>query len=162
MTKDLFVKDVETGTYLPASKKDVIRKAKSLTYNDLSNAQVLNSPGAVRDFLALRLSGRKSEVFVGLFLSNQNRLLSYRELFQGTLGQTAVHPREVVRTALDLNAGAIIFAHNHPSGLAEPSHADRVLTDTLRDVLKPLDIRVLDHLVVTESDVVSFAERGFL
>ncbi|MGB7183650.1 MAG: JAB domain-containing protein, partial [Burkholderiaceae bacterium] len=96
------------------------------------------------------------------FLDNQNRLLSAEELFRGTLSQTAVYPREIVRRAIELNAGAVIFAHNHPSGLAEPSHADRLLTDALKSSLAHLEIRVLDHLIVADNRTMSFAERGLL
>jgi len=101
-------------------------------------------------------------VFAVLFLDAQNRLLRLEEMFRGTLTQTSVYPREVVKRALDLHAAAVILAHNHPSGLAEPSRADEYLTQTLKTALALVDIRVLDHLVVGQSDVVSFAERGLL
>ncbi|TXL66216.1 RadC family protein [Zeimonas arvi] len=122
----------------------------------------LQSPGTVRDFLALWLRDRGFEVFAGLFLDSQNRLISAEELFRGTLTQTAVYPREVARRALELNCAAIIFAHNHPSGVAEPSAADRMLTDALRSALRPLDIPVLDHLIVAGNRCYSFAEAGLL
>ena len=122
----------------------------------------LQSPGTVRDFLALWLRDRGFEIFAGLFLDSQNRLISAEELFRGTLTQTAVYPREVARRALELNCAAIIFAHNHPSGVAEPSAADRMLTDALRSALRPLDIPVLDHLIVAGNRCYSFAEAGLL
>ncbi|MCM5572242.1 DNA repair protein RadC [Burkholderiaceae bacterium FT117] len=122
----------------------------------------LQSPGTVRDFLALWLRDRGYEIFAGLFLDSQNRLISAEELFRGTLTQTAVYPREVARRALELNCAAIIFAHNHPSGVAEPSAADRMLTDALRAALRPLDIPVLDHLIVAGNRCYSFAEAGLL
>ena len=129
---------------------------------DLSRGRVLDKPDTVRDFLRLWLRRRPSESFVALFLDNQNRLLSADELFRGSLSQTAVYPREIVRRAIELNAGAVIFAHNHPSGLAEPSHADRLLTEALQSALAHLEIRVLDHLIVAGNRTMSFAERGLL
>ena len=122
----------------------------------------LASPQAVRDYLRLLLSARPYEVFVGLFLDSQNRLLAADELFRGTLAQTSVYPREVVKAALGHNAAAMIFAHNHPSGVAEPSHADELLTHALKQALALVDIRTLDHFVVAGSRIVSFAERGLL
>ncbi|MGH1357652.1 MAG: RadC family protein [Burkholderiaceae bacterium] len=129
---------------------------------EISRGDALNSPAAVREYLTLWLRDRPSESFVALFLDNQNRLLSADELFRGTLSQTAVYPREIVRRAIELNAGAIIFAHNHPSGLAEPSHADRLLTDALKSALSHLEIRVLDHLIIAGNRTMSFAEHGLI
>ncbi len=108
----------------------------------------LVSPQAVRDYLRLTLAARPCEVFVGLFLDSQNRLLAAEELFRGTLAQTSVYPREVVKAALARNAAAMIFAHNHPSGVAEPSRADELLTQALKQALALVDIRTLDHFVV--------------
>jgi DNA repair protein RadC len=102
------------------------------------------------------------EVFAVLFLDGQHRLLKLEEMFRGTLTQTSVYPREIVRRALELNAGAVILAHNHPSGVAEPSRADETLTQTLKSALQLVDVRVLDHLVVGQGTVISFAERGLL
>ena len=114
------------------------------------------SPQAVRDYLRLALARRPYEVFVGLFLDSQNRVLAAEELFRGTLAQTSVYPREVVKAALARNAAAMIFAHNHPSGVAEPSRADELLTQALRQALALVDIRTLDHFVVAggSADVV--------
>jgi DNA repair protein RadC len=123
---------------------------------------VLTSPDAVRDYLRLTLSALPYEAFVGLFLDSQNRLLHARELFRGTLAQTSVYPREVVKAALADNAAGVIFAHNHPSGVAEPSRADELLTASLKQALALVDIRTLDHFVVAGQRVVSFAERGLL
>lgn len=136
--------------------------ARRTLHGEISRGELLHSPDAVRQYLTLWLRDRPSESFVGLFLDNQNRLLAAEELFRGTLSQTAVYPREIVRRAIELNAGAVIFAHNHPSGLAEPSHADRLLTDALKTALAHLEIRVLDHLIVADNHTVSFAERGLL
>ncbi|MEZ5657231.1 MAG: DNA repair protein RadC [Burkholderiaceae bacterium] len=153
-------------TGLGPAKWATLQAAAELTRRslmaDLRRGQVLDKPAAVRDFLRLWLRRRPSESFVALFLDNQNRLLSADELFRGSLSQTAVYPREIVRRAIELNAGAIIFAHNHPSGLAEPSHADRLLTEALQSALAHLEIRVLDHLIVAGNRTMSFAERGLL
>lgn len=136
--------------------------ARRTLREELHRGDALQSPAAVRAFLTLWLRDRPSEAFVGLFLDCRNRLLAADELFRGTLTQTAVYPREIVRRAIELNAGAVVFAHNHPSGAAEPSLADRALTDALRRALEPLDIRVLDHLIVAGNRIVSFAEQGIL
>jgi len=136
--------------------------AKRTLHNEISRGELLNSPVAVRNYLTLWLRDKPSEAFVGLFLDNQNRLICAEQLFQGTLSQTAVYPREIVRRAIELNAGAMIFAHNHPSGLAEPSHADKLLTEGLKEALSHLDIRVLDHLIVADNHTLSFAEKGLL
>jgi DNA repair protein RadC len=122
----------------------------------------LQSPQAVRDYLRLALAARPYEVFVGLFLDSQNRLLAAEELFRGTLAQTSVYPREVVKAALARNAAAMIFAHNHPSGLAEPSRADELLTLALKQALSLVDVRTLDHFVVAGGRLTSLAERGLL
>jgi DNA repair protein RadC len=122
----------------------------------------LTSPQAVRDYLRLTLRTRPYEVFVGIFLDSQNRLLASEEMFRGTLAQTSVYPREVVKAALACNAASVIFAHNHPSGVAEPSRADELLTQALKQALALVDIRTLDHFVVAGSQLVSFAERGLL
>jgi DNA repair protein RadC len=122
----------------------------------------LQSPQAVRDYLRLALAARPYEVFVGLFLDSQNRLLAAEELFRGTLAQTSVYPREVVKAALARNAAAMIFAHNHPSGLAEPSRADELLTLSLKQALALIDVRTLDHFVVAGGRLTSLAERGLI
>ncbi len=128
----------------------------------LAENDVLSSPAQVREFLTLWLRDRPYETFCALFLDSQNRLLQAEELFRGTLSQTAVYPREVARRTLQVNAAAVILAHNHPSGVAEPSVADRMLTDALRAALAQLDVPVLDHLIVAGNRCVSFAERGLL
>jgi DNA repair protein RadC len=128
----------------------------------LERGQALGSPTDARDYLRVRLQDRHHEVFCCLYLDNRHRVLAFEELFTGTIDGAAVHPREVVKRTLEHNAAAIIFAHNHPSGVAEPSRADELLTRRLRDALSMIDVRVLDHLVVGEGDVVSFSERGLL
>jgi DNA repair protein RadC len=122
----------------------------------------LSSPAAVKDYLRLNLQHRPVEVFMGLFLDAQNHVIASEELFSGTLTQTSVFPREVVRRALFHNAAGVIFAHNHPSGVAEPSHADETLTRALAQALALVDVRVLDHLIVGRGTALSFAERGLL
>jgi DNA repair protein RadC len=134
---------------------------RSLT-QQLEARPVFDSPQRVKDFLQLHLAHLPHEVFAVLFLDAQNRLIRLEEMFRGTLTQTSVYPREVVKRALELHAGAVILAHNHPSGVAEPSRADEFLTRTLTGALQLVDVRVLDHLVVGHAQVVSFAERGLL
>jgi DNA repair protein RadC len=116
----------------------------------------------VRDYLRLLLHDRAHEVFVCVFLDAQHRVIASTELFRGTLAQTSVYPREVVKEALAHNAAAVIFSHNHPSGVAEPSRADELLTQALKQALALVDIRTLDHFIVAGSHLVSFAERGLL
>ncbi len=122
----------------------------------------LTSPRAARDFLIARLRDRDHEVFCCLFLDTRHRLLGFDELFRGTLDGASVHPREVVKTALARNAAAVILAHNHPSGVAEPSQADEIITARLRDALALVDIRLLDHLIVGDGTCASLAERGLV
>ena len=128
----------------------------------LGTRDVLTAPSRVREYLQLTLAFRDREVFYGIFLDAQNRVIASEELFRGTLSQTSVYPREVVRRALALNAAAVIFAHNHPSGVAEPSHADEMLTRCLKSALALVDVAVLDHFVVAGACTLSFAERGLL
>jgi len=129
---------------------------------ELESRDALNSPGAVRDYLRLTLGGREYEVFMTLFLDAQNRVIDAEEMFRGTLTQTSVYPREVVKAALRHNAAAVIFAHNHPSGVAEPSRADEMLTQALKQALSLVDVKTLDHFIIAGSNALSFAERGLL
>lgn len=122
----------------------------------------LNSPAAVRDYLALWLGNREHEIFVAVFVDAQNRVIAAEELFRGTLTETSVYPREVVKRALALNAAGLILAHNHPSGVADPSQADRWLTEQLKNALALVDVRTLDHFIVAGSQAVSFSERGWM
>lgn len=128
----------------------------------LNDRTALADPAATREFLLLKLRDLDHEVFCALFLDSQNRVLGFETLSVGTINSASVYPREVVKRALQAQAAAVIFAHNHPSGIAEPSTADRTLTNRLRDALALVDIRVLDHFVVGEGSPVSFAERGWL
>ncbi|MCX7628445.1 MAG: DNA repair protein RadC [Methylophilaceae bacterium] len=138
---------------------EMVRRALA---EDMRSRDVLSSPAQVRAYLKLYLSGLGSEAFVVLFLDAQNRLLQSETLFNGTLTQTSVYPREVVKRALYHNAASVILAHNHPSGLAEPSSADAMLTKTLKEALALVDIRVLDHFIVAGNSVYSFAEHGLV
>jgi DNA repair protein RadC len=128
----------------------------------LKEGTALTSPGAVRDLLRLKLASRREEAFVCLWLDAQHRVIDVEEAFSGTLTQTSVYPREIVKRALHYNAAAVIFAHNHPSGVAQPSQADELLTRNLRDALALVEVRVLDHFIVAGNQAVSFAERGLL
>jgi DNA repair protein RadC len=123
---------------------------------------VLSSPKQVRDYLMLKLGALPREVFMVMMVDAQNRVLALETLFEGTLTQTSVYPREVVKRALHHNAASVIFAHNHPSGIAEPSKADEVLTQSLKQALALVDIRVLDHFIVAGNSTLSFVERGLL
>lgn len=150
--------------YVPAP---IISAAKELfaraLEEDISTHPIsFSSPGVVKDYLRLVLGGRQQEVFMVLFLDAQHRLIASEELFHGTLTQTSVYPREVVKRALIHNAAAVMLSHNHPSGLAEPSSADRMLTDALKQALGLVDVRVLDHIVIGEQGALSFAERGLI
>jgi DNA repair protein RadC len=128
----------------------------------LREGAALTSPGAVRDYLRLALGAREHEVFVCLWLDAQHRVISFQEPFRGTLTQTSVYPREIVKAALAANAAAVIFAHNHPSGAAQPSQADELLTRNLKEALSLVDVKVLDHFIVAGTQAISFAERGLL
>jgi DNA repair protein RadC len=140
----------------------VIEMARRALEEDIGERDAMSSPQAVREFLRLTLGGRAHEIFMAMFLDAQNRLLGSEELFRGTLTQTSVYPREVVKTALRYNAAGVIFAHNHPSGVAEPSRADELLTQTLKQALSLVEIKTLDHFIVAGSRTLSFAERGLL
>ncbi|MGE0557912.1 MAG: DNA repair protein RadC [Burkholderiales bacterium] len=128
----------------------------------LDAGAALSTPQTVRDYLRLMLHGRPHEVFVVVFLDAQHRVVASEEMFRGTLTQTSVYPREVVKRTLHHNAAAVIFAHNHPSGVAEPSRADEALTAALKQALALVDVRVLDHFIVAGDCALSFAERGLL
>ena len=122
----------------------------------------LSHPAATRNYLRLRLADYQNEVFGAVFLNNRHRIITVRELFQGTIDGASIHPRVVVQQALSVNAAALVFFHNHPSGVAEPSHADEAITRRLKDALALVDVRVLDHFVVSAGESVSFAQRGLL
>lgn len=144
------------------SDEILVGAALKILAGQLVRGDLLESPAATRNYLALRFSGLEHEVFCCLFLDNRHRVIACDEVFRGTIDGASVHPREVVKQALAHNAAAVILAHNHPSGVAEPSQADELITLRLRDALGVVDIRVLDHLIVAGAKVVSLAERGVL
>lgn len=155
------VMDANTGREL--SDNEVIRLALHVIEHRFSlKRQSLNSPAAVREYLRLSLPDLPHEVFCCAFLDAQNRVIAFEELFRGTLTQTSVYPREVVKRALHHNCGAIILARNHPSGVCEPSHADETLTQALKQALTLVDVRVLDHFIIAGAGVMSFAEKGLI
>ena len=140
----------------------VLELARRALAQELTQSPVFDSPQAVRGYLQLQLGARPHEVFAVLFLNSQNRWLGWEELFRGTLTQTSVYPREVVLRALHHQAAAVVLAHNHPSGSAEPSRADEALTQTLKSALALVDVRVLDHFIVTRDRTASMAEMGLV
>jgi DNA repair protein RadC len=139
-----------------------IELARRSLREKLRESAALTSPGAVRDYLRLRLAARKEEAFLCIWLDAQHRAIQIEEPFRGTLTQTSVYPREIVRAALRFNAAAVIFAHNHPSGVAQPSQSDELLTRNLKEALALVEVKVLDHFIVAGSQAISFAERGLL
>ena len=162
---------VETRTSRRSGTRDTLVShklavARELLLRDLAERMktepVLSAPAVVRDWLRLYCANLEHEVFIILLLDAQNRLIAAQELFRGTLSQTSVYPREVVKATLAQNAAAVMFAHNHPSGVAEPSRADELLTQSLKQALALVDVRVLDHFVVAGTSTVSFAERGLI
>ncbi len=144
-----------------AQLQAVLEMARRHLAEGLARGEVMRDPRVTRDFLHARLRDRAHEVFACLFLDTRHRVIAFEELFRGTIDGASVHPREVVRRALDHNAAALILAHNHPSGIAEPSEADRHITQRLKDALALVDVRVLDHVVVGD-ETVSLAERGWI
>ena len=149
----------------PAKRAEVaavLELARRSVASELASKPVFDSPARVKEYVSLQLGARGHEVFAVLFLDAQSRLIKLEEMFRGTLTQTSVYPREVVKRALEDGAAAVILAHNHPSGAAEPSRADEFLTQTLKSALALIDVRILDHLVVGRGAVISFAERGLL
>lgn len=165
----MFAADQSTFCQVPgmgpakyAQLQAVLEMARRALEEELKSRDILNSPKSVREYLRLSLQGKQHEVFIGIFLDAQNRTIATEELFNGTLTQASVYPREVVKRALHYNAAAVIFAHNHPSGLAEPSHADETLTQSLKQALALVDVKVLDHFIVGSDSAMSFAERGLI
>ena len=151
--------------FAPASQSDdwIIRQAIALLEQRVFKAgPLLDQPQAVKDYLRLKLVAEPNEVFAIVFMNSQHRVLAYEPMFKGTLDSTAVYPRAVVQRALELNAGAVIFSHQHPSGCTEPSSSDRALTDRLKAALALIDVRVLDHIIVGQGAPYSFAESGLL
>ena len=150
------------GTARYASFQAALEVSRRHVFETVMQGDVLSSPEHVRHYLSLHLTGLGHEVFSGLFLDNRHRVIEYRELFTGTIDTAAVYPREVVKQCLRSNAAAVIFAHNHPSGIAEPSDTDVRLTRKLVDALALIDVRVLDHLIIGQGVQTSLAERGLM
>ena len=157
----LLVRDAQ-GRYLPASVDQILDAARQAIDQKMQRGTSFTSPTLVKEYLVTKLSGLEHEVFAILFLDTQHRLIEYREMFRGTIDSASVYPREVVKEALRLNAAAVIFSHNHPSGNPEPSRADEAITVKLKEALALVDVRTLDHIVVGGEGTVSFAERGRL
>jgi DNA repair protein RadC len=153
---------VPASTAGDLTDNEIVARALAILERRAKKAECVTSPAAVREYLRLRIAEREREIFVVVLLDAQHRVIGCEELFQGTLTQTSVYPREVVKCALRHNAAAVIFAHNHPSGVAEPSQADQVLTETLQRALALVDIKVLDHFIVSREAALSFCERGLL
>ena len=150
------------GAYLPVSDDIVISTALKLLAQRVAKGSLLSSPNAVKNYLRLRFADLQHEVFCLLYVDKRNRLIACEDLFRGTIDGATVHPREVVKAALRHNAAGVLIAHNHPSGVAEPSQADELITRRLKTALDYVDIRVIDHLVVSAGEAVSMAERGTL
>jgi DNA repair protein RadC len=156
----LYVRD--RADYRPATHNELIAAARVALSRRFRRGSSLESPQAVRDYLRLSLTELEHEMFCMIALDCRHRLIAHLQLFRGTIDGASVHPREVVKEALKHNAAAVIFAHNHPSGASQPSHADELITHRLRDALALIDVRVLDHLVVSSEGITSFAESGRL
>lgn len=153
-----------TGRYRGARKEEVLEAAAQYLAAALQKriGQPLTSPSAVQQFLVQALAPRDAEISCILFLDNRHRLIQFDEVFRGTIDGSSVHPREVVRRTLELNAAALVLAHNHPSGVAEPSQADELITRRLTEALALIDVRVLDHMIVAGNTVTSFVRRGLI
>lgn len=151
-----------SGRYRAATADEVLRHARQVLARRVRRGVVFESPALVKDYLKVHLAPLDYEVFMVIFVDAQHRLIACEQMFRGTLSQTSVYPREVVKRALTLNAAAVVLAHNHPSGSVEPSRADEFLTQTLRSTLTLVDVRVLDHIIVAGDATVSLAERGLL
>ena len=156
----LFMKDKD-GKYHPAPKKMVLTAANKLSGYQLRRGSHIISSELAKTVIGYKLQGRQQEVFACLFLDTQHRILSFQEMFRGSIHHTAVHPREIVKEALLLNASAVILAHNHPSGNSQPSKEDIFLTNTLKDILDVVEVKILDHMVVGD-DVTAFTDVGLL
>ena len=159
----LYTTDVNAPKgFRPATLEEIMTGARQALALRIRKGTELTSPQRTRDYLMTRLATREFETFCVLYLDNRHRLIACEDLFRGTIDGASVHPREVVKEALRHNAAAVMLAHNHPPGVAEPSHADELIARRLREALQLVDIRVLDHLIVAGGEILSFAERGLL
>jgi DNA repair protein RadC len=150
-----------TASHWPKTSLQILESAANIIAEKLNHQDVYTNPQCTKDFLTYKLGTYEREVFGVMMLNSQHQLIEFRELFFGTIDAASVYPREVVKAVLEVNAAAVIFSHNHPSGESEPSLADKLITKKLTDALALIDVRVLDHIVVGKSPV-SFAERGLL
>lgn len=157
----LLVRD-DAGRYVPATPEQILDAARRAIDLKMKRGAAFTSPDIVKNFLQAKLAGFEHEMFAALFLDNRHRLIEYVELFRGTIDAASVYPREVVKEALRLNAAAVIFSHNHPSGHPEPSEADKALTRRLKQALELVDVRTLDHVIVAGHTSASLAEFGLL
>ena len=158
----LLIHDHHLGTVREATADEIITAARACVAKRMRRGASLTSPKAARDYLVLRFAELQHEVFCVIYLDSRHRVIECQDLFRGTIDGASVHPREVVKEALKRGAAACMLVHNHPSGVAEPSTADELITQRLRDALQLVDIRVIDHLVVSSGGVTSFAECGLL
>ncbi|SFG98673.1 RadC family protein [Neptunomonas qingdaonensis] len=161
-SQDDFCEALGLGPAKYAQLQAVLEMSRRHLMASLQRGELMESPGAVRQYLLAQMRHHQQEVFACLFLDNKHRIIRFEPLFYGTIDAASVYPREVVKKSLSVNAAAVILAHNHPSGVAEPSLADKQITRRLIDALMLVDIRVLDHMIVGDSEVVSFAELGLL
>ena len=157
----LMVRDAQ-GRYLLATTDQILEAARQAIEHKMQRGASFSSPVAVKEYLRAKLAGFEHEVFAVLFLDTHHCLIEYAEMFRGTIDSASVYPREVVKQALRLNAAAVIISHNHPSGNPEPSRADEVLTQRLKETLALVDVRTLDHIIVAGGSTISFAERGLI
>ena len=163
LNKNLLVNDTAAeGGYRQATFEEILEAARAALTHRVKKGTALTSPKLTRDYLMTRLAARDHEVFTVLFLDNRHRVIECLEMFRGTIDGASVHPREVVKEALQRNAAAVILSHNHPSGVAEPSQADELITSRLRDALALIDVRVLDHIIIAGGQTLSLAERGLI
>ena len=161
LDSSLLVRD-DQGRYLMATADQILEAARQVIDQKIRRGASFTSPSEVKDYLKAKLSGYEREVFAVMLMDSRHCLIEYVELFQGTIDQAAVYPREVVKLAMQHNAAAMIISHNHPSGNPDPSRADEMLTKRLQDALALVDVRVLDHIIVAGNDTASFAERGLI
>lgn len=157
----LLVQDV-AGEYRPAGAQEILQAAQRLLAGQVRGTHVLNSPAVVKDFLRTRLGTLPHELFAVVHVDSQHRVLDYVEMFRGTVTQTSVYPREVLKDVLARNSAAVLLVHNHPSGLGDPSRADEALTNTLKKALALVDVQILDHFIVTAEKITSMAEKGLM
>ena len=157
--------DETSGTYTvsePVTERDILMMARQLAQNRLAKGCIIERPSSAFLYLQTIMGSYENEVFGSVFLDNQHRIICFEELFHGSINAANIYPREVVKKALSVNAAAVIFVHNHPSGEPEPSHADKHITVQLREVLNLIEVRVLDHVVVGVKECISMAERGLM